>query len=100
MGGISDRVLIYGAMAGALAFGLWVWHRGAAGVAQDTSSAAVGAVTGAATGTVVGIGQAVGIPATSQTTCQADISAGDLWSASFDCPARDYFSALYQRFTQ
>lgn len=59
----------------------------AAGVGEAVGGAVVEAVTGAATGAVVAIGQAVGIPATNQDQCSIDLAAGDLWAASFSCPA-------------
>lgn len=96
MAGLSYRAMIYGAALGVAAFALWVWHRGAAGVAQDVTGAAFGAASGA----VVGIGQAVGIPSTDAAKCNADIAAGDMWAASFDCPAGNWLTALYQRATQ
>ncbi len=62
-------------------------------VGQSAGAAPVNLITGAATGAVVAAGNAVGIPATNQTKCQADIAAGDCWNASFDCPAGTWASA-------
>lgn len=55
--------------------------------AQAIGSGAVGAAVDVGVGVVEGIGQAVGIPRTSQSQCDADLAAGRTWDASFSCPA-------------
>jgi hypothetical protein len=65
---------------------LWFAKKGVAGVAADV----VGATTDAAAGAVVGIGQAVGIPATSESECARAMREGRTWDASFACPAADF----------
>lgn len=64
---------------------------------QTQGAAGLGAAVGrsvidAGAGVVIGIGEAVGIPATEQTACQRAKAAGDLWEASFACPAGDFIS--------
>jgi hypothetical protein len=55
--------------------------------AQAIGSGAVGAAVDAGVGVVQGIGQAVGVPVTNVSQCDADIAAGRTWDASFSCPA-------------
>lgn len=83
-----------GAMAVAgvavLGLGYLAWKtRGmnATDIASGAVSGAISAAGNAATGTVLGIGDAVGIPRTSESQCSADLAAGRLWDASFSCPA-------------
>lgn len=74
--------------------GVWLLWRGFGGVAKDITHAAVNIGTGAAAGVAVGIGEAVGIPETSQTRCEIDCAAGNGWSASFSCDAGRYLRYL------
>lgn len=79
-----------------VALGLFVWRRGGvANAAQAVGGAAVGAVTGAATGAVLGIGDAVGVPRTSETGCQRAVREGRTWDASFACPAGTFIGSLF-----
>jgi len=89
-------------VAGAAALGLawWIWSKG--GIANAAASAA-GAVADAAgqvaTGTVLGIGDAVGVPRTSQTECEKAIAEGRTWDASFACPAGQFLGSVWDRAT-
>lgn len=65
---------------------------GLAGMAESAAAGAIRAVEGVAVGTVKGIGQAVGIPDTNRTSCEADIAAGRWWDASFNCPAGTFIN--------
>ncbi len=65
---------------------------GLAGIAESAAAGAIRAVEGVAVGTVKGIGQAVGIPDTNRTACEADIAAGRWWDASFSCPAGTFIN--------
>lgn len=80
------------AAVGVLAVGaigvLWFLRSNAAAI----GTAAVGAVVDAGTGAVFGIGDAVGVPRTSQSQCDADLAAGNTWDASFSCPASRWLS--------
>lgn len=67
-------------------------------MAQGVAAGAVDAVDGVLSGTVIGLGTLVGIPATNKTQCQKDIANGDMWEASFSCPAKDFLSAAWDRF--
>lgn len=61
-------------------------------------SAGVDAANGVLRGTVESVGLVVGVPRTNQTQCQKDIRAGDMWAASFSCPAKDFLSAAWNQF--
>lgn len=52
------------------------------------------AVGDTAAGVVVGLGSTVGVPATDDGQCSIDLANGDLWAASFSCPAPRYLAAL------
>lgn len=73
----------------------WFYKRGAGGVAKDTASATIEAAGGLAAGVVQGVSRTIGIPDISQNKCNADIAAGDNWSASFDCPAGVFVKNLF-----
>jgi hypothetical protein len=65
--------------------------------ARAVGSALGSAAGNVAAGTVEGIGTVVGIPATDQTQCEKDLAAGNMWDASFSCPAGDFLSAVWGR---
>lgn len=68
---------------------------GTAGGAAAAAGEAVGqAAVNVAAGTVVGAGQAVGIPKTDNTKCNAAIAAGNTMDASFYCPAGTFIRYL------
>lgn len=48
-----------------------------------------------ATGLVEGVGEGVGVPLTSEEKCTADLANGDLWEASFSCPAGRWLGAVW-----
>lgn len=77
---------------------VWVWRRGLAGAAEDAAKAGVRVAGGLATGAVKGAGSVVGIPDTDMQKCQAAIAGGQLWEASFQCPAGDFLKAGGSRF--
>lgn len=79
----SDAVLIGAAIVGIYFLSTKAGQQLVANVAE----ASVNAAGNAATGAVIGIGKAVGVPATNLDQCQRDIDAGDVWAASFSCPA-------------
>jgi hypothetical protein len=82
--------------AAALGLGalLWLWYKKQPGqsLAGAAGAAAVEVVTDAGAGAVVGLGEVFGIPATETDQCSADIAAGDLWAASFSCPAKRFLA--------
>lgn len=91
---VIDRRLIFaGAAAGGLALA-WVLMRPRA-TAEAAGRTVVGIAEGAATGVVVGIGEAVGVPETNRTQCEADKAAGRTWEASFSCPAGDFIKYIF-----
>lgn len=61
-------------------------------IARNVTNLPVQAANDVLTGAVVGIGQGVGIPPTSLTACERDKANGDVWNASFNCPAGDFLS--------
>lgn len=50
--------------------------------------------------TVTGIGEAIGIPATDQSACEAAKARGDTLGASFACPAGDFLRWTWDRVTK
>lgn len=83
----------------AVAAALWAASRASGGnLARDVGTTAgravVDAAEGAVVGTVTGIGEAVGIPQTDADQCTRDLAAGDLWAASFSCPAPRFIAAV------
>lgn len=61
-------------------------------IARNVTNIPVQAANDIVTGGVVGIGQGIGIPPTSLDKCAMDRANGDVWNASFDCPAFDFLS--------
>ena len=84
LGNNPEQTLI---VIGGLALVTYIVLRGFGGVAKDVTKAAVNTATGAVAGAVVGVGQAVGLPDTSQSQCEIDIANKDYWAASVSCPA-------------
>ena len=80
----TEVTLVILAIAGVA---LFVAMKGFGGAAKAVTSAAVDTVSGAVAGTVVGVGNMAGVPDTSNTQCEIDISKRDYWAASFSCPA-------------
>jgi hypothetical protein len=66
-------------------------------LASKVAEQATGAVIDGATGAVIGIGKGVGIPETNITQCQKDLQAGNMWAASFSCPAADFVKGMINR---
>lgn len=90
MRGDTAAVVVVGAGLGLLAV---VALRGL----QTTGAAGLGAavarsVVDAGAGVVVGIGEAVGVPPTAPDACARAKADGDIWAASFACPAGDFLS--------
>lgn len=79
----------------ALAALAYVTMRGAKGTGASLGTAAVDMADGVLGGAVVGIGEKVGIPATNLTACEKAKAEGRTWDASFDCPAKDFLSYLF-----
>lgn len=75
---------------------LWVRSRGGvAAAAGEVVGGAARVADQAFSGAVVGAGQVVGIPATDNYQCSADLANGDYWNASFSCPAGRFLSARF-----
>lgn len=93
--GLTQKQMVMGGAAAAGLLLAWVATRGARAVAQDTARGIVGIAEGTVTGVVVGIGEAIGVPPTRPTQCQADKAAGRTWDASFSCPAGDFIRYVF-----
>lgn len=92
---MNARALTIVAGVAVLALGLFVWRKGGvSNAAQAIGAGAVDAVQGAASGVVYGIGDAVGVPRTSESACAAALREGRTWDASFACPAGDFVGSL------
>ena len=74
---------------------VWLWRRGAGGVAEDASRAAVNVAGGIASGAVIGVGESVGIPETNKSACRDAMARGDKWGASLYCPAGEFLKYLF-----
>ena len=61
-------------------------------IGADIGGAVVDGVSGVGAGVVTSIGEAVGIPATDADKCRAAMAAGEVWDASFYCPAPVFLS--------
>jgi len=83
-------------VAGAVGLGalLYVWSQKQPGqsMAGAAGQAAAEAVADASAGAVIGVGEVFGIPATNEDQCSIDLASGDLWAASFSCPAKRFFN--------
>lgn len=96
-----SRIALYVGVAVVAGVGLYVWRKRKPGeslgeAAGRTAAAfAFDTAAGAAAGVVKGIGEAVGIPDTDPDQCEADLARGDLWAASFSCPASRFIDAAY-----
>lgn len=77
----------------AAAVALWWLTR--QGQAQAAGAAVGAAVVNGGAGLVLGAGDAVGIPRTNPDRCAAALAAGDMWAASFACPAGDFIGAVF-----
>lgn len=85
--GLDPNLLFLGALGiGAfLIFSKQIVHgviSGAASVVKDVT-----------TGAVIGMAEAVGIPETNATQCEAALSAGNYYDASFYCPAGKFLKS-------
>lgn len=82
----SGRLVLF---AGLTLLAVWVLTR--KGVAFSAGRSVVGGaaevVTDAAAGAVVGIGEAIGLPSTSDDQCTIDLARGNWLAASASCPA-------------
>lgn len=65
------------------------------GLAGGITRSIVRSAGEAAGGVIVGAGEAVGIPATNQSQCERDMTAGKTWDASFSCPAGTFLRYLF-----
>lgn len=74
---------------------IYIYWRGAGGVAKDATKAAVNVAAGAVEGTTKGVAEAIGIPDTDMAKCQQALAAGDYWDASFYCPVGTLVSGVF-----
>jgi hypothetical protein len=87
--------LVLGAL-GALGLLAWLAARDvtAGGVGENIGRNIIEGTDGVIAGAVKGVGEIVGIPATNEDQCTLDLARGDLWAASFSCPAPRYLRAV------
>lgn len=92
-----SRIALYVGAALVAGVGLYVWtqRRPGEGMGATLGRVAVGTVADVGTGAVKGIGEAVGIPDTNADQCEADLARGDMWAASFSCPASRFIEGAY-----
>lgn len=89
---VEDRVTLALVAGGAVL--AWLAYRKVAEVGPVEAGASVGrAAVGAAGGVVIGIGDAVGVPRTEESKCDAALREGRWWDASFACPAGTFLGA-------
>lgn len=74
---------------------IYIYWRGAGGVAKDATKAAVNVAAGAIEGTTKGVGEAFGIPDTDMAKCRQALADGDYWDASFFCPVGALVSGVF-----
>ncbi len=91
----KEKLILFAVGIGAFLLAPKIAGKVAYGTASAVAETAGNVIIDGATGAVVGIGKAVGVPETSLTKCQQDIANGDMWRASFDCPATTYLKALW-----
>jgi hypothetical protein len=102
MVGVSPKVMLAGGLAVAGVAFFYLYGKGGGGFMQDVGKGAAGAVidlgTGIAAGTALGIGDAIGVPRTEKTKCQAAKDAGSRWEASLYCPAGEFLGFMWDSF--
>jgi hypothetical protein len=95
---MQNKTLMIAGLIALITIGYLTFKKGAAGdLGAAVGGAAVDLVVGATTGAVETIGQAVGIPKTSLSACEAAKASGSAWDASFACPASDFASYVWNR---
>lgn len=81
--------------------GLIAWRAYQAGspeaVGRDIGGALVSGANGAVRGAVETVGGVMGIPVTDAAACRQAIDEGDMWTASFACPAKDFLAAGWNK---
>lgn len=94
----AQKIMLAGGAFVVVLAAVWVWRRGLGGAAEDAAKAGVKVVGGLAAGAVKGTASVVGIPDTDMQKCQAAIASGQLWEASYLCPAGEFLKAGGSRF--
>lgn len=79
------------------AAGFIAWRAHQAASANAMGRDVGGALVRGAAGVVEGIGGAMGIPVTDAAACRQAIDEGDMWTASFACPAKDFLAAGWNK---
>lgn len=87
----ADAVIAVTVIAGAGVLAFIAWRK-----LQGLSvSGAVTATDQAISDVVIGAGGLFGIPATNQDQCTVDLGNGDMWAASFSCPASRFIGGFF-----
>lgn len=89
----SVAVLALVGVAGLIAWR--AYQQGVSGTGRDIGAALASGAGGLVQGAVETVGGAMGIPLTDAAACRQAIAEGDTWTASFVCPAKDFFSATW-----
>ena len=97
---IGEKEIKYAALAAGVAAAAYVAYRVVSRRASGSSTGSIvgdigkeagGAVVDGASGLIGGIaegvGGLVGVPETNRTQCDIDMANGEIWDASFSCPA-------------
>lgn len=69
------------------------------GMGRDIGGALVEGADGMIQGAVETVGGVMGIPLTDAAACRQAIADGDMWNASFMCPAKDFFAVNWSKAT-
>lgn len=88
-------------LAALAAVGFIAWRASNAIAAQalgrDVGGALVSGANGVVQGAVETVGGVMGIPLTDAAACRQAIADGDIWNASFMCPAKDFFAVNWHK---
>ena len=90
----ADKLPTSWLVAGAALAALALYLLTRKGAAMNAGAVVGCAVVDLGAGAGLGVGDAVGIPRTDKTACQAAIAEGRWWDASFSCPAGDFLGAV------
>lgn len=84
-------------LLGAVGFIAWRVSQDAQGAGRSVGGALVNGADGVIQGAVETVGGVMGIPLTDAAACRQAIADGDTWTASFVCPAKDFFASTWTK---
>lgn len=93
----EDALMMLGLAAAVVAAAYYLKKKvaGVGGLGNAAAAVVSGAVDAGVSGVAYGLGDAFGLPRTDQTACQAALRAGDMWTASYKCPAGTFLGGLW-----